>query len=155
AGTYQVRLRQDRITDRAGNPLGTGTRTFGFTVTNVAPTLQGLRVTSPINENDVATLTGTIVDPGIQDTFTLTVNWGEGAPETFRFAAGTTDFPVSHRYLDDIPSGTASDTYALSVTITDNHGGRSTVAGHSGSSGPVRMAGVGASFGNRAADQVF
>jgi hypothetical protein len=35
--------------------------------------------TAPINENGTATLTGTITDPGTKDTFTLTVNWGEGA----------------------------------------------------------------------------
>ncbi|MEZ6110700.1 MAG: hypothetical protein R3C99_06775 [Pirellulaceae bacterium] len=30
-----------------------------------------------INENGVATLTGTIADPGTLDTFTLVVNWGD------------------------------------------------------------------------------
>ena len=35
-----------------------------LTVNNVAPTLSNVSVTSPINENEVATLTGEIVDPG-------------------------------------------------------------------------------------------
>ena len=30
---------------------------------------------------------------------------------------------VFARYLDDNPTGTASDTYAIGLTITDDHGG--------------------------------
>ncbi|WP_077024754.1 beta strand repeat-containing protein [Fuerstiella marisgermanici] len=75
------------------NDTGTGSDVEAVTVNNVAPTLGNLSITSPIDENDTATLTGDIVDPGTLDTFTLTVDWGDGSPvETFHYAAGTTSF---------------------------------------------------------------
>ena len=69
------------------------------------------------------TFSGTFTDPGTQDTYTLVVNWGEGAPQTYHYAAGATTFSQTHQYLDDNPSGTLSDTYAIHVTATDNDGG--------------------------------
>ena len=58
------------------------------------------------------------------------VNWG-GDPlspkniETYTFAAGTKDFVLTHQYLDDNPSGTASDQYTINLTITDDDTGTS------------------------------
>ena len=86
------------------------TETTTITVNNVAPQVSGVAITTPIFENGTATLTGTITDPGTQDTFTLVVNWGEGAPQTYNLAAGATSFSVTHQYLDDNPTGTSSDT---------------------------------------------
>ena len=61
-----------------------------LTVDNVAPTLT-LDAVAMIDENGVATLTGTIDDPGTLDTFTLDVNWGDPlSPDNiqqFAFAA--------------------------------------------------------------------
>ena len=45
---------------------------------------------------------------------------------TLTLAAGVTSFSASHQYLDDNPSGTASDNYPISVTVTDNHGASGT-----------------------------
>jgi Ca2+-binding RTX toxin-like protein len=93
-------------------------------VNNVAPVLSDLNVTSPIDENDMVTLTGTITDPGTLDTFTLNVDWGDGsAVESFSYAAGTTSFSETHQYLDDDPSGTQSDIYTIGVTVTDDDTG--------------------------------
>ena len=98
--------------------------TVGVSVTNAAPDLQNLAVTPSINENDVATLSGNILDAGIQDSFTLVVDWGDGSlVQTFSYVAGTTAFSETHQYLDDNPSGTASDTYAITATLTDNDSG--------------------------------
>ena len=95
-----------------------------ITVNNVAPTLSNLAISSPINENDLATLTGDISDPGTLDTFELTVDWGDGGPlQTISLAAGATSFSVDHQYLDDNPTGTPSDVYEISVTLTDDDGG--------------------------------
>ncbi len=102
---------------------GSTSGSAALTVNNVAPALSNLLVTSAVNENGVATLTGTITDPGTQDAFTLTVNWGEGAPQAYMLAAGTTSFSVSHQYLDDNPTGTASDVYTIGVSLTDDDGG--------------------------------
>src|SRR5262249_4908263 len=50
-----------------------------LTVRNVAPAVSNVQITSPINENGVATLSGTITDPGTLDTFALRVSWGDGS----------------------------------------------------------------------------
>ena len=111
--------------DDSGSTIGSTV----VTVKNVAPTLSNVAVSSPINENDVATLSGTITDPGTQDTFTLTVNWGDGSlPQTFSYATGTTSFSETHQYLDDNPTVTPSDMYTVAVTVTDDDGGNSEAA---------------------------
>ena len=89
-------------------------------VNNASPTLSNVQVTSPIDENGTATLTGNLADAGTQDTFTLTVTWGEGTPIAYPYPAGTTAFTQTHQYLDDNPSGTISDTYSIGLTLTDN-----------------------------------
>src|SRR5262249_26088484 len=94
-----------------------------LTVRNVAPTVSNVQVTSPINENDVATLSGTITDPGTLDSFTLKVYWGDGSVDNLTLPAGATTFTASHRYLDDNPSGTPSDQYPIGLTLTDDDGG--------------------------------
>jgi hypothetical protein len=112
-----------RVTDYFG---ATSDVTVDLTVDNEAPTLTLNPVTS-IQENGVATLTGTITDPGTLDTFTLTINWDDPASpdniETYTFGAsatGSQPFTLTHRYLDDNPTGTASDAYIISVTLTDD-----------------------------------
>lgn len=107
------------VTDNDG---GVGTTTASIQVTNVAPHVTAAGVT--IDENDLATVSGTIADPGSQDTFTLSVDWQDGsAPETFSYPAGTTEFTLERQYLDDDPTGTASDVYDAGLTVTDNDGG--------------------------------
>jgi hypothetical protein len=90
------------------------------TVNNVAPTLSSISINN-VDENEVATLTGSIYDPGLDDTFTLTVDWGDGSsPETFSYPIETTAFSETHKYLDDDPSGTASDSYAVTLNLKDD-----------------------------------
>jgi Ca2+-binding RTX toxin-like protein len=88
--------------------------------------LANVVVTPEIDENGVVTLSGDIIDPGTQDTFTLVVDWGEGAPQSFTYAAGTTHFTATHQYLDDNPTGTPQDTYAIGLTLTDDDTGQAT-----------------------------
>lgn len=123
-GIYTVTV---GVTDDDG---GVGSDLAVVTVNNVAPQLQNVAVTSSINENGIATLTGIVIDPGILDTFILDVNWGDllspNNVETYTFAAsalGSQPFTLTHKYLDDNPSGTASDTYAIGLTITDDDRG--------------------------------
>lgn len=111
-----------RVTDSGGL---TATDTATINITNVNPDLQNVSVTS-VNENGTVTLTGNIIDPGVPDTFMLVVNWGEGSPQTFFFAAGTTNFSVTHRYFDDNPSNTAQDNYSISLSLSDDDGGTDT-----------------------------
>ncbi|MGV3483138.1 MAG: beta strand repeat-containing protein [Planctomycetaceae bacterium] len=93
-------------------------------VHNVAPQLEDLAVTSLIQEDGLATLSGTIQDPGKLDAFTMVLDWGDGTPlESIDIAAGSTNFSVSHRYLDDDPSGTPVDIYDITiVSFADDDG---------------------------------
>ena len=97
-----------------------GTASFDLTVQNLAPALSLLNA-SAVNENDLSTVTGSIFDAGTGDAFTLSVDWGDGTPvETFNYPAGITGFSEIHRYLDDDPTGTAADSYTISVTLADD-----------------------------------
>src|SRR5439155_269651 len=90
---------------------------------NVAPVIDSLAATS-VDENGIVHLTGTYHDVGSQDTHTLTINWGEGAPETATVIGGA--FDITHKYLDDNPTGTSSDDYTIGVTLTDDDTGTAT-----------------------------
>ncbi len=94
-------------------------------VSNIAPRLDGMKP-QVINENDVVILSSTIFDPGTLDTFKLVVDWGDPLSpnniETHTFVAGPkgTPFTLSHRYLDDNPSGSPVDTYTVTLSLTDD-----------------------------------
>ena len=98
---------------------------------NVAPTLSNL-VATTIDEDGTTTLTGTLSDPGTADTYTLDVVWGDPLSpnnvKQYTFAAspgGTQNFSLTHRYLDDNPSGNPTNDYAIALTATDDDGGSS------------------------------
>ncbi|MBD2365415.1 3-carboxy-cis,cis-muconate lactonizing protein, partial [Anabaena minutissima FACHB-250] len=97
---------------------GTYTATKTVTVSNAAPQLQNLSATTAI-EGSISHLTGRIVDPGIEDSFVLVVDWGDGSSETFNLAAGTTDFDFGHRYEDN-------GDYKINVKVTDKDGASDT-----------------------------
>lgn len=106
------------VTDKDG---GVGNASTTITVNNVAPAITATG--STIDENGTATVTGTITDPGTLDTFSVVIGWGEGAPQSYSYPAGSTSFSESHQYLDDNPTATASDDYTISVTVTDDDTG--------------------------------
>ncbi len=60
------------------------------------------------------TLSGTFVDPGTLDTHVVTIQWGDGSPNTvLNLAAGVTTIPAqSHAYLDN-------GNYSIVVTVQD------------------------------------
>src|SRR5205814_607462 len=90
----------------------------GVAVANVAPTVT-LDPVAAVAEGGVATLSGTIADPGALDTFTLTVNWGDGsAAQTVVLGAGRR-FALRHQYLNNPAGGGA---FTAAVTATDNGG---------------------------------
>jgi PKD repeat protein len=74
-----------------------------------------------IDENGSVTLTGAFTDPDGLDTHHVVINWGDGsAPTTIDLAAGVYSFTATWQYLDDNPTGTASDSYTIGVTVSDN-----------------------------------
>jgi hypothetical protein len=111
------------VTDDDG---GIGTTSKTITVTNVAPSLSNVALLSAsINEAASATLSGEITDPGTADSFNLTVDWADGStPEVLSLPAGSSSFSLSHTYADDNPTGTASDTYLIDLTLVDDDSGK-------------------------------
>jgi autotransporter-associated beta strand protein len=76
-------------------------------LTHVPPAFRHRTITSPINEGNVAIVTGTVLDPVTTDKFFLEATWGDGSPtQTYTFAPTAGRVSVSHRYLGDNPSGT-------------------------------------------------
>jgi hypothetical protein len=110
------------VTDDDG---GSDTEYTSVVVNNVNPVITA--VGDVINENGFATVSGDITDPGTQDTFEIVIDWGEGTPIMYEYSAGATSYSETHQYLDDNPTGTLSDIYTISVTITDDDTGSDTV----------------------------
>jgi hypothetical protein len=103
---------------------GKASTTLEVPVENVPPTITAAGMT--LDENQVATVQGTITDPGIKDTFDLTIDWRDGGPVE-RFSVGMArSYSRSHRYLDDSPTATPVDIYAIPLTIKDKDGGSGT-----------------------------
>lgn len=114
-----------RVTDN-GTPSMSTTRTFHVSVDNVEPSnLQLALVSESIDENGVATLSGSFTDPGSDDSHSLFIDWGDGSTlQEVPLAAGAKTFSgITHPYLDDGPSpgnGTPSDPYDIQVTVVDD-----------------------------------
>jgi len=117
------------IPDATGLP-GFGTLNIGGTlihfaalefVSPVSPTVSTVQLArSAVNENGVATLTGAFGDPGSYATHSVRVDWGDGASDVVSLVLGARSFTLTHRFLDDNPTGTASDSYSIAVKVTDN-----------------------------------
>jgi hypothetical protein len=122
-GGLQVLVYSTDITLPDGSPapviIGGGQVQF----TNTAPS--GVTVSaSPgtIDENQSVTLSGTFTDPDAEDTHTVTISWGDGTTSTLSLAAGARSFSATKQYLDDDPTVTPSDVYAINVTVADDSG---------------------------------
>lgn len=89
------------------------------TVNNAAPQLTNLAI-APVVENEVATLSGTIVEINPADSFSLTVDWGDGHIDVFAYPAGATGFTETHQYLDD---NYPADGFPVVLTLVDDDGG--------------------------------
>jgi hypothetical protein len=76
-----------------------------------------------INEGETFTLNGSFEDPDAGDSFTVTINWGDGtdntvltdADLTFNPVSGKYTFAADHAFLDDTASG-------ILVTVEDSTG---------------------------------
>jgi PKD repeat protein len=113
-----------------------GSGSFQVTIQNVAPQL--INVTGDtIDENGVAAVTASVNDPGTADTFSVDVNWQDGAADTvpglgsidsngvvggttYKWTAATRQLRLEHQYLDDDPTGTTSDEIAVTLKVHDD-----------------------------------
>jgi autotransporter-associated beta strand protein len=90
-------------------------------IRNTAAMIQDVATTRDVNEGSVATFTGQLVDPDVNDQLFLRVNWGDGAGyETFR--PGRDPFTLTHRYRDDGPTFTPQDDYVVTFIWGDGSG---------------------------------
>ncbi|MGD9635353.1 MAG: beta strand repeat-containing protein [Pirellulales bacterium] len=118
---------------------GVDVATFQVTVKNVAPTLVNVVATDDsIDEGQTAEIKATINDPGELDTFSVDVNWKDGLPAdtitglgamdksgvvggtSYVWDADTRQLTVKHLYLDDNPTNTPFDPYAVDLFVRDD-----------------------------------
>ena len=74
-----------------------------ITVSNVAPTISEATAPGEIEENGLIELVVRFEDPGVMDTHTLSVDWGDGASETLAVPPGAREIVANHGYEDDNP----------------------------------------------------
>ncbi len=112
-GTYSVVL---TLADSASHTM---TASASVSPTNVAPVVGSLLL-SPTSVVDHQTLTvsGTFTDPGTADTFTLTLDWGDGTSSSQSLAAGTRSFSDTHAY-------NVADPVTIKATVADKDLGKS------------------------------
>lgn len=91
--------------------------TFDLTVRNVAPTANATG--DAVDEGEAATVNATFDDPGVDDTHTATVDWGDGTTESVAVNQTTDSLSASHVYGDD-------GDFTATVTVTDDDGGEGT-----------------------------
>ena len=91
-------------------------------VSNVAPQIDFLSITSPVDENGVVQLEMTFIDQGILDTHTVEIDWDGNAvfDETIVLDPGARALATSHQYLDDNPTSMPSDTNRVVVKVIDD-----------------------------------
>jgi hypothetical protein len=101
---------------------GTATTTKNVTVTNVKPSQLALnRNPTVVSENGAVTLSGSFADPGTADTHQIAISWGDGTVDTVTLGTGVLTFAnIEHTYVDDNPTGSASDIATISVTVVDD-----------------------------------
>ena len=112
-GTYSVVV---TLSDSAGH-----TATAGASVapSNVAPAVGSLTLSpSSVVDHQVLTVSGSFTDPGTADTFTLTLDWGDGKSSTQSLAAGTRSFSDTHSY-------DAAGSVTITATVADRDNGKS------------------------------
>src|SRR5262249_40071110 len=88
---------------------------------NTSATITDVDITPEVNEGDVVTFRAGLSDPDPVGNWSVTLDWGDGSPpETIH--PGLAPFTLTHRYLDDRPSGTSSDQYTITFSWTDGGG---------------------------------
>ncbi len=111
----------DYIIDAAmsddNNGLSAPTGAF-VQIGNAAPEVLIFPNRSSILEGDSITLDGIIEDLGINDTYNVTIDWGDGSPPTVISNVGNS-FQATHQYVDDRPTMTTKDVYEVSVSVVD------------------------------------
>ena len=109
-GLYRVTL---GVTDEFG---AGSVSSFEVDVRNVPPTIDSLNVTPKVFPGQAAALSLSLSDPGLLDTFSVAVDWGDGTGSQAFLGAGVTTYAGAHVFQGRPGS------YLVAVVITD-HGG--------------------------------
>lgn len=98
------------------NPAVRGSATL--TLHNVAPVVTAFTVMpATILDHQIATATGTFVDPSRGDTYTVALDWGDGSAKTLMtLRPNVRQFSASHLYL-------VGGNFTVTATVTDDDGG--------------------------------
>lgn len=72
-----------------------------------------------IDEASQVTLSGTFSDSDAGESHRIDILWGDGISETWLNPSGSLILTATHHYMDDIPSGTSSDPYLITVSVMD------------------------------------
>lgn len=107
-GTFAVTV---KITD---DDAGEGAGTVTITVNNLAPTVDA-GADATLVEGDTFVRFGAFTDPGLLDTWSATVDYGDGTG-TQVLALNGTGFDLNHPYAD-------AGIFTVTVTVTDDDGG--------------------------------
>jgi uncharacterized repeat protein (TIGR01451 family) len=92
----------------------TATATPTVTVNDVVPKVSKIGDIK-VDEGTLIQRTVSFTDPAPNDTWTYTVNWGDGTTDGPTAAPASQSFPISHTYGDD-------GTYPVLVTVKDDEG---------------------------------
>ena len=106
---------------KATDPLGLSAEsTATVNVNNVAPSVNASFASSSLScGTNNATLNINFSDPGVADTHTVVINWGDGNTQTI--SSATSPLAVAHTYA-------VVGTYNATVTVTDDDAGSGTAA---------------------------
>jgi hypothetical protein len=102
-----------------------GSDTANVTVNNIPPSIISMSVspTNPLRPGVPVELTVMFSDPGILDTHTVTIKWGDGTSTNYTKEAGFNIMSGSHIYVK-------TGNYEIVVTLTDDDGGTSQASMH-------------------------
>lgn len=92
-GNYSVGL---TLNDSAGHSV---TASTSVSPANVGPVVESLTLSpSSVVDHELLTVSGTFTDPGTLDTFTLTVDWGDGTAPSEQSLGTARSFSATHAY---------------------------------------------------------
>ena len=112
-GTYSVAV---TLADSATHTV---TANASVAPTNVGPVVGSLSLSpSSVVDHQTLTVSGTFTDPGSADTFTVTLDWGDGNSWSDSLAAATRSFSATHAY-------NAAGPVTIRATVADRDNGRS------------------------------
>lgn len=115
-----VRTARAQLRDKDGSTTELSTQVVVF---DVAPAVTILSAPPSITEQTTYTISFRFFDPGLLDSWSYTVDWGDGAHSTpTSVAAQGGTLTASHQYQVDKRGGVKSELFTVNVSVADNSG---------------------------------